>query len=124
MPRTGLARVLHPMYRHIRRPVPGTISSPDVDDPTQGQAHRLLTSSRRVKRGRATSSTACPPPPTSPPASPASPPSAASACASTRRAPPPHDPWGDSAQNAGQHTTRHTDTNEVWAEAMRYCFGA
>eukprot|EP00966_Prymnesium_polylepis_P153487 3544667-Prymnesium_polylepis.2 len=39
--------------------------------------------------------------------------------------PPAHlDPWGDEAQNAGQHTTRHTDTNEMWASAFRYCFGS
>ena len=39
--------------------------------------------------------------------------------------PPSHlDPWGDEAQNLGQHNTRHTDSNDVWASALRYSFGA
>ena len=35
----------------------------------------------------------------------------------------PDDPWGDDIQNMGQHTTRHTDVNEVWEQAFTYCFG-
>ena len=40
--------------------------------------------------------------------------------------PPPaewNDPFGDETMRKGQHTTRHTDTNEVWELAMQYSFG-
>jgi hypothetical protein len=33
------------------------------------------------------------------------------------------DPFGDETLNKGQHTTRHTDVNEVWEQAMAYTFG-
>jgi hypothetical protein len=38
--------------------------------------------------------------------------------------PPEYDPWGDQLQNSGQHTTRHTDLNEVWELILGYAYGA